>query len=144
MSGGKDMNEYMKRRWRIRRRKAISILGGQCEDCGSVHRLQFDHRDPKQKMFTIARGSSFSDTRFWEEIRKCQLLCRKCHVLKSKSDGSIVRGSKRINSKLTKSKVLACRARHKAGVSFRDLAKEYSISHTTVRSAVLGVTWSHL
>ena len=144
MSNSKDMNEYMKRRWRIRRRNAVAFLGGHCKDCGSVRGLQFDHKDPKQKSFTIARGSSFSDARFWAEIKKCQLLCGKCHVNKSRLDGSTTKGAKRPNCKLTRNKVLACKEKHMAGVSFRKLASEYGVSHPTVRSAVLGLTWSHL
>lgn len=41
--------------------------------------LHFHHIDPKEKQFTIARGSSFNDAKFWEEIEKCQLMCETHH-----------------------------------------------------------------
>jgi 5-methylcytosine-specific restriction endonuclease McrA len=80
MSNNKDyMREYMKKRWERRRIDAISVLGGKCVRCNSNSDLHFHHIDPATKLFTIARGSSFSEKRFWAEIDKCQLLCYDCH-----------------------------------------------------------------
>lgn len=73
------MNAYMKERYRKRREEAIIYLGGVCVDCGTTNDLHFHHQDPTQKSFTIARGSSFSNERFWAEIDKCFLLCMDCH-----------------------------------------------------------------
>lgn len=73
------MNDYMKRRYNQRRKDAIIYLGGVCVGCGSENSLHFHHKDQSTKSFTIARGSSFSDERFWAEIDKCVLLCADCH-----------------------------------------------------------------
>lgn len=77
------MRRYMKEKWRKRRKEAIDFLGGKCVKCGSNIRLEFDHIDPSTKKFTIAKLSSCSDERFWQEIAKCQLLFRTCHELKT-------------------------------------------------------------
>ncbi len=82
------MNEYMKERYRKRRNEAIERLGGCCVNCGSDKDLEFDHKDPETKSFTIAHASSFSEKRWNEELVKCQLLCKDCHREKSKHDGS--------------------------------------------------------
>jgi len=81
------MNDYMKERWRKRRKEAIKYLGGKCVDCSRKTRLEFDHVDPSAKTITIARASSFSELRFWEEINKCELRCRTCHKVKTKING---------------------------------------------------------
>jgi|ERR1700676_5646895 hypothetical protein len=87
MTKNEYMNEYMKRRWQQRRIRAIMFLGCKCETCGSQEDLQFHHRDPETKCFTLADGSSFSDQKFWNEVLKCELLCRKCHEKLTKALG---------------------------------------------------------
>lgn len=77
------MNQYMKARWQHRRQEAIEFLGGKCSICDSRSNLEFDHIDPAEKEFTIAKGSSFSNERFWLEIAKCQLLCEIHHKEKT-------------------------------------------------------------
>ena len=65
--------------------KAIDLLGGKCVWCGSVDRLEFDHieGDRDDNYHCI---SAFVDAK-WErvliELKKCQLLCKPCHVIKS-------------------------------------------------------------
>jgi 5-methylcytosine-specific restriction endonuclease McrA len=73
------MNNYMKRRWERRRLAAVDKLGGKCVNCGDRDELEFDHIDPATKLYSIARASSFSQSRFDAEVAKCQLLCRECH-----------------------------------------------------------------
>lgn len=79
------MNNYMKNRWIKRRMSAVEHLGGACIECGSLDELEFDHIDPSTKTCSIARASSFSEKRFWEEVDKCQLLCPPCHTEKHES-----------------------------------------------------------
>lgn len=71
-----------KRRKKIRL-KAIDALGGKCIKCGYnkySEVLEFHHRDPSQKEFSISRKGY---CRSWEktnkEIQKCDLLCANCH-----------------------------------------------------------------
>lgn len=73
-------------RYYKRKDAAKKFLGGKCVDCGSVENLQFDHKDRKTKEFTIAQLWSVSEKRFWEEVKKCQLLCQKCHIKKTLED----------------------------------------------------------
>lgn len=63
--------------------QAIEYKGGCCELCGYnkfVGALDFHHKDPKTKEFSI---SSKGYTRSWgkvkEELDKCVLLCSNCH-----------------------------------------------------------------
>lgn len=73
------MNQYMKNRWERRREEAIIYLGGRCKGCNGLDDLQFHHYDPITKTATIARMSSYSESKFWEEVNKCILLCSDCH-----------------------------------------------------------------
>lgn len=73
----------MLKRYHERKSQAIIYLGGQCVECQSRDDLQFDHKDRLTKGFTIAKLWSVNEQRFWEEIKKCQLLCLKCHIIKS-------------------------------------------------------------
>lgn len=79
MSSNEYMNAYMKRRWLLRRVRAIMFLGTRCETCGTQEDLQFHHKDRDTKDFTLADGSSFSEERFWKEVLKCELQCKPCH-----------------------------------------------------------------
>jgi hypothetical protein len=70
-----------------RRRVKVRLVmeaGGRCVLCGydrSPAALQFHHRDPEQKAFSIAyRGVARSLAAAREEMRKCVLLCATCHA----------------------------------------------------------------
>jgi 5-methylcytosine-specific restriction endonuclease McrA len=63
--------------------KLISILGGKCVKCGSTTDLQFDHKNPAEKEFTITVGWARNWNIVLQEARKCQLLCVSCHSEKS-------------------------------------------------------------
>ena len=71
-----------------RRQYLREYLGGKCVRCGATERLEFDHIIKETKSFTI--GSSltcFSIEELIEEVNKCQLLCRPCHIIKSDEEG---------------------------------------------------------
>lgn len=80
------LNNYMKDRWTKRRAFAVESLGGECVVCGTTDELEFDHIDPDTKIMSIAKASSRSETFFWEEAGKCQLLCKPHHKEKTKQD----------------------------------------------------------
>lgn len=87
------MNSYMKNRWEERRAKAIEKLGGKCVKCGTSSNLEFDHILPETKKMTIARASSMNEKFFWEEVAKCQLLCKSHHIEKTaKEIGAVGHG----------------------------------------------------
>ena len=63
--------------------RCVAYKGGSCVRCGynrSVYAMDFHHRNPKDKKFTIS-GDSYS--RKWvyvmAELDKCDLLCANCH-----------------------------------------------------------------
>lgn len=71
-------------RYRHKRKKlGVELLGGSCMMCGynrCIAALQFHHRDPKHKEFTISYGSRLKLERFIAEVKKCDLLCATCHI----------------------------------------------------------------
>lgn len=61
--------------------RAVAHAGGKCERCGYdkyVGALEFHHRDPTQKDFSVGTTSKGWDT-IKEEVEKCMLLCANCH-----------------------------------------------------------------
>jgi hypothetical protein len=73
------MAEYMLERYRKRRAYAIEKLGGKCVACDNTEALQFHHKDPSTKLFTLAKLSSVAWDRFIAELGKCELRCAECH-----------------------------------------------------------------
>lgn len=82
----RKMAEYMLRRYHQRRKDALDYLGGACAVCGTQETLEIDHIDPEQKSFYISQLWSVSQERFTQELSKCQLLCNKHHVEKSRPE----------------------------------------------------------
>ncbi len=77
------MRKYKRKRHFTLRQQTIKMLGGKCVTCGSIDNLQFDHRDRNDKIEDPAIFDSISKERFNVEIKKCQLLCRTCHIKKT-------------------------------------------------------------
>lgn len=52
-----------------------------CQVCGESRWwvLEFHHRDPKEKEYSIGRKSTRSMRKMQEEIKKCDVLCANCH-----------------------------------------------------------------
>jgi 5-methylcytosine-specific restriction endonuclease McrA len=133
------------------REKAKDALGGKCVICGSIDCLEFDHIHPYEKIDTIANmianGSSMLD----KELKKCQLLCKKCHVLKTKKDGSLkgagknqVRGEKHPRAKLKEEDVQYIKILFKENVNVSKIAKDYNVSVGTIKSIKNGYSWKHI
>ena len=66
--------------------KVMIALGNKCARCGCEHDLQIDHIDPLIKKFDITKKLGCNLGSLWEEIHKCQLLCKPCHKEKTKED----------------------------------------------------------
>lgn len=61
-----------------------------CADCGYAENpvaLHFDHRDPTQKLFGIAKALTCSWERLQAEIEKCDVRCANCHAIRSAQEG---------------------------------------------------------
>lgn len=84
-----EKRKYIADRLRDLKIKAVLVKGGKCEHCGwNEHPagLQFHHRDPSQKKFTITSSAMGSPKKYpWEvilsEIAKCDLLCANCYFI---------------------------------------------------------------
>ncbi|GAB3958931.1 hypothetical protein GCM10028805_54060 [Spirosoma harenae] len=81
----KAIKNYRKIRDRRQRLKQMGVdyLGGRCNRCGydrSIWALQFHHRDPTTKAFTLGQYNNISWHRFKHELDKCELLCANCHA----------------------------------------------------------------
>ncbi len=55
-----------------------------CSRCPEKHPacLDFHHRDPSQKLFSISNGASqnrYSEDKLLIEIEKCDIICSNCH-----------------------------------------------------------------
>jgi hypothetical protein len=52
-----------------------------CQQCGlKDHRfLEWNHRDPSQKKYVVARIYHHRISRVLTEVRKCDVLCTACH-----------------------------------------------------------------
>lgn len=61
---------------------------GPCVECNSWEDLELDHKDPSTKISHSVW--SWSIERRLKELEKCQVLCRECHLNKTKVDLSIL------------------------------------------------------
>jgi predicted HNH restriction endonuclease len=70
---------------RIRNKaRAIEYLGGACTVCGydkHPSALQFHHRDPTTKSFTIGNVANRAWKIIEAELDKCDLICANCHAI---------------------------------------------------------------
>lgn len=79
--------EYMRTRYATQRDYIITKLGGACKRCGSQENLEVDHVDWRTKEFNVGRLWADKQWHHLEaELEKCQLLCKSCHIEKSKWD----------------------------------------------------------
>lgn len=67
------------------------MLGGKCVNCKTKENLELDHINPKEKSFTVSSKMSYAYKKVLAEVKKCQILCGKCHKLKNKKDNGEAR-----------------------------------------------------
>lgn len=70
-----------RRRW-MKKLKCIEYLGGKCSKCEyskCPEALDFHHRDPSTKKFTISGNATCSWETLVSELDKCDLVCANCH-----------------------------------------------------------------
>lgn len=86
--------EYVQRTIQRRRDWVNEQKQGPCAHCGVCYPsyvMDFHHRDPEDKLFSIAWGvSRVSRARLAAEIDKCDLLCANCHRIEEYSTNSDV------------------------------------------------------
>lgn len=114
------MKEYSRKR----KEKVIEILGGKCANCGcaEISKLEVDHKNRNEKSLTFGKRWHQSWTRILEEIKKCQLLCKKCHIEKTVKERKqkLARGT---HGTLSSYRYCKCEVCRKAN---RDYFREYN------------------
>ncbi len=82
----KQPSPYQKRMDKLRK-----AFGNKCIKCGATDNLHFDHIDPVTKVAAVGElATSNGFKRCYEEALKCQLICKTCHVQKSKDNGDYI------------------------------------------------------
>lgn len=131
MKTPEQRRKYNLRLYHERRKELVERLGGRCVVCGTTENLEFDHKDPTTKTLHLSRQLTRAKTIIEHECTKCQLLCRTCHILKSRNDGS--------RSVLTDVDVHEIKTRYTQGnVTQQQLAEEFGVSPRTISAVVTG------
>ena len=85
-----DRKEYILLQTRERRAANRTWLRGikslPCIDCGNSYPscvMEFHHRDPSEKSFTIGEELGRNRDRIIAEIAKCDLICANCHRIRT-------------------------------------------------------------
>ena len=80
---------YQRNRYWERKNKIFKILGEKCCVCGSVADLEIHHKNPNEKEFDPGSRER-EKSAFEAELKKCELLCGRCHKEKhATSHGSV-------------------------------------------------------
>lgn len=107
-----DMSPRGLARYHKRRAEAIAMLGGACVKCGSIENLEFDHIDRGSKLDELGILFTRSKAATLEELEKCQLLCKPCHIEKTRSELTVGHGGGL--SGMRNCKCEPCRAKKRA------------------------------
>lgn len=76
-------NEAVLKTMRKHKDCLINEFGGKCQECEYADyrgALEFHHRDPETKSFSLSNVGSISYARLLAEAQKCDLLCSNCHA----------------------------------------------------------------
>lgn len=84
----KELYLHKSKQQKVRLREWVDkIKSVPCHDCGNIfppYVMDFDHRDPKMKKFTIGGNlASYSRRALEEEISKCDIVCANCHRIRT-------------------------------------------------------------
>ncbi len=79
---GDKKREYDKQ-WMAKRRRSWIAIHGPCQHCDSFLALEVDHIDPKKKSMHPSAIWSRAKKIRERELKKCQVLCKKCHKKKT-------------------------------------------------------------
>ena len=139
-----QMRVYMQERRARIRAEMVERLGSCCDWCRSTEDLQFDHKDPRTKLFDIASGLDRPRVQLLAEVDKCQLLCGPHHREKTLDDEphpNRVRGERQGSARLTEADIRDIRA---SDQSLRVAALAYGVSKTQIINIRKGRQWRHV
>lgn len=84
-----NKQNYFDRNREVRRQNKIKLLEmrkNPCADCGQTFHpyvMEFDHRQPELKEFSLGRASFGNFNKIKKELEKCDLVCANCHKLRT-------------------------------------------------------------
>ena len=78
------LNEQTRLHREEMRQYAYSLLTDHCVECGSRENLEFDHLHPHFKQEKLSLSLNRNKEFIAKEAPKCQVLCRSCHMEKTK------------------------------------------------------------
>lgn len=145
----KRVSELGKARRKLRR--AEFLKGKCCVICKSAERLEVDHIDPTLKSIEIKSLWSYRESIRVHELKKCQVLCRKCHDKKNVIDRrywkneSLKYGYNHNSKKLTVDQV--CKIKNdlrEIGPKHKTISKKYGVTHYTIQKIHYGLIWKDI
>ncbi len=86
MIGDRSRVRNAKRNYDDARARFNAIKDGPCMDCGvwyPPYVMQWDHRDPATKEFTIGATARKAWGKVVAEVAKCDLVCANCHAIRT-------------------------------------------------------------
>lgn len=142
----KEEQRKYQREWLIQRRQEwIEQNGGKCVKCQSTDSLQIDHINADQKQRNISTLWSMSPTNpvRVNELSKCQILCRNCHLSKTIDNKEHARGYK-VGKKMTDDQMREALSLYESGkFTYKELGAMYGVHKDTIRHA-RNRGWKHL
>jgi hypothetical protein len=116
------------------KKKLVDIAGGKCIVCGynkCIRALDFHHRNPSEKKFSLSTPDSHKINDLIIEINKCDLLCANCHreiheikvpIRNTRQDS--------INFTIKINKIISCELIN--GLNGCQISKKHSLNKKTV------------
>lgn len=121
-----------------RRAAIIEQLGGRCAVCGSTENLEIDHIHSDDKAFGVSEHITMSMSKVAAELTKCQLLCRSCHIKKT-------RAYKDSNAKIDEATVRSIREKYaKGNITQKELGNLYNLKQREISNIVRYQRWSDI
>jgi hypothetical protein len=128
-----------------------------CEKCGYVGKnlssLDFHHVDPESKIFTISdflsRKISVNLEALENEIEKCEILCKNCHILESVDIDKYLKFESEIERRVSahKERPVVDRDKiidlYKRGLRQKEITKEIGCAKSTVSLTIKNFNTEH-